>query len=984
MGWRRFAYVAAGVVLAGIVWWVLAARPDSSANTLESASPHDRAASTAEEVEGNREQPEPEIGAEEAVASPAGGEEAERTLIAGPRLSGTIRGNGQLLTGARITWTGLSEELDAGQFWWRPGDRDLVEGATIETRSEDGRFEFSALPVDPLGESVVWVTCPGFHAASVDRDADTASVEVDLVPADTCRVSVLDGRGEPIEGAWVVIRGRAKNISSIGRSAEGMRRDRSRRALLRVYEANAEGIAIVPFVDGRVLVHAEATSGHSATQIAKLERDFVLRIGPTFSAGGRVTLMPETELTPSDVWIECVAANGIVGTDLARVALQDDFRWAMDSIPWIECEKLVFRLRGGMASTRTLVRPAPEFNEHISVDFVDVGLGGIFRVKVLDPEGEPVQDALAYARTPTAEGQWHGRYARADETGLATIPGSGPGYVWVDVTAEGFVDATDGSYEIEPGREYGAVVLTLARAARIEGRCTFEGEPVEDFDIFYWTGSPTAHQIEPYRGRKDGHFVLEKAPTGTVFLRALSPGLASSESAFVEASADESASVELQLRSPAIAHGRVVDAATGNGVADALVTSTLRESGRIMRQTGTPARTGANGSFELHDLDPGENGMRVQAEGYGLRTFLLLGESDEVIDLGDIMLEPAGLLRVRLTSDTPTDFTQFQLTASYEGADMDLGSFSPGGVIERPSSSPGAWTLYLGYPSGADFAHNEQLLPRREWEIEFDVTPHRTLRVEVEPDAQGRVQEELWVSVYLPMSDLGSRYVWLQPNDSGEAAFTGLPDQPLFLRLLDSSGTLLDTREVHWEGLTERTVRLNPHAEGTRIRVVDASERPIAGARVRAFAPQAVARLEWYATTDKDGWATLGRLDSTELLVNVMHPSAGTKVGYELDLHTSNVVTMDVNEGLTIQLLDGSVPCPHIDVDFWAAHSSHILGGYTTDAHGMIELDRIEGEVRLIPPIRGHLGTEHECRDELLSSADRSPCPANRRRRVPG
>ena len=472
---RLLAFLAVGgIALAGVGWWVLGRTDGTGVGPVgKTAEPGEPVASSNDDTSGEAAQ----LVAEEARrdAATAAVAETERVAVERPALVGAARGSGRDLEEARVTWTKLSPAMDHAQFWWTQDARETVEGATVEAAFRDGRFVFDQPAAEPPEESVVWVTCLGFAGTRVEIDSDTGALDFDLEPADARRITVFDRNGDPLEDAEVIVRGLAPDVSPVGRSSENQRADRARRALLRTYRTDASGQALVAFVDGRFAIDAEHDGARSAMRIGLLDRDFALRVGPTFSAGGRVTLLPGTEIDPGQVWIECVAKQSYDGEDLGRVALGDDFTWTMPALPWVDCTQLVFQLHGGMASNRTMFASPPRPGGHVNVDFSDVALGGIFRVKVVDDEQAPIADAAAYARAPKDGGSWDGRWIRTDVDGVATFPGAGPGYVWVDVRADGFVAATDGSFQIDPGSEYSPITITLARAARIEGRCTFAG-----------------------------------------------------------------------------------------------------------------------------------------------------------------------------------------------------------------------------------------------------------------------------------------------------------------------------------------------------------------------------------------------------------------------------------------------------------------------------------------------------------------------------
>ena len=273
----------------------------------------------------------------------------------GPGPTSTASGSG----GVRVT-----------ARWWR--------AATVATLSRDGRFEFEDVPAGEGEETVLWATCPGYLAASLHPDDVEGGVVLDLRPAEAFSVTVVDHEDGRLAGAFVALRGHAGLISAVGRSQEGRRRDRARRSLLRVVETSQDGVARLPAVEGRVMVCAEYEGAQSPIYLKALEGSLVLRIGPTFSAGGTVSLLPNAEFAVGDVWVECIAETGAHWDYLSRIAVGEDLRWSMDSVPWVACDKLYFRLHGGYLVGRDRNTPAPQPGEHVLVDFQDVGPGGVF------------------------------------------------------------------------------------------------------------------------------------------------------------------------------------------------------------------------------------------------------------------------------------------------------------------------------------------------------------------------------------------------------------------------------------------------------------------------------------------------------------------------------------------------------------------------------------------------------------------------------
>ncbi len=865
-------------------------------------------------------------------------------------LAGRITGSGQPLDGARVTWTSLSPRLDDQRFGWRASDVKGVVSRTLAADSVEGEFAFEREP-EGLGrggqESVLWVTAPGFLAASVDRDADEPTVALDLRPAAPVRVLVVDTEDRPVPEAIVTLLGLPGEVAEVERDPAGLRSNRSRRALVRTAVSSEEGAAVLPAVPGRVRLAAEHGALRSAPYVGPLGPEIVLRLGSTFSAGGRVTLTAGTSVPPEDVWVECAGARGFQVTHLAKVPLEGDLSWGMPAVPWIECDRLVFRLHGGLISNREVFLPRPDPGGHVELDFDGVGLGGLFRAQVRNPEGDAIAGAIAYTSVQLPGGEWHGRGARTDSTGLAEIPGSGPGEVWLQVEAAGFVPATDGPFEVLPGNEYGAVEVTLLPAASVSGRCTFQGQPVERFDVLHWTEAPQRHVVASFDGREDGRFELDEVAAGPLFLRAHAPDLAASESIFVEVVPGSPVEVELALRQPGIGRGRVVDAATGEPIAGASLQAQDRERRRSLRPIGPATLSANDGSFELHRLNPAETGVLVEAPGYAKRHLLVVGDPEQPVELGDVKLDRERSLRVRLVADPPRDFTGFAFSAAGDGTTVDVRPFPASGVLEVEGLPPGTWRLTV-HPTPETWIHRSgALAPGRDWEVVFDVSQRRELRVEVDPDEQGRVPEDLYVAAsYRDADDSDRTAVRALPRD-GELVWTDLPEQDLYLVLRDSSLRVLDTRSLPWEGSPTQTVRLDPRARPARVRVVDKAGSPVPGVQVVAMAASSPDRWSSHDDTDSDGWARLGGVDFQDAVVVLSHPSHGVQLASPVDLSTGSVVVLDVWEGLHVRLMDGSSPSASADVDLWDADSSFWIGRYTTDRDGRLDVDRVQGVVAI-------------------------------------
>jgi protocatechuate 3,4-dioxygenase beta subunit len=285
----------------------------------------------------------------------------------------------------------------------------------------------------------------------------------------------------------------------------------------------------------------------------------------------------------------------------------------------------------------------------------------------------------------------------------------GAGMIAVVVEAAGYSGSTKSF--LYAGEKEAEIVLK--KAARLEGRVFdratnkgLEGAVVvamrlmEDFTL------------EEARTGPEGRYVMERAPSGEkVTIYAKCPGYtmaslldqrAGGRNPFEDMAHDElAAGTTIQRDLPLVAggsvSGRVIDVATGNGIAGATVTARQDLGLEFLGMSGShKATTGADGSFTIASLGAGPAALSAHAEGYLEAEELERPQedADATRDAVAEMMERRGSTRVEVT---PGGTVGGQVLRMRRGAEIDVVVKSPDGAGMAGASVSWASSNEVGF-----------------------------------------------------------------------------------------------------------------------------------------------------------------------------------------------------------------------------------------------------------------------------------------------
>ena len=355
-------------------------------------------------------------------------------------------------------------------------------------------------------------------------------------------------------------------------------------------------------------------------------------------------------------------------------------------------------------------------------------------VRVVGPEGEPVQDAEIHTVRRTGPGGTStGSLGRTDSAGELRETGLKPGTLDLQVAARGYRDTWWKGIQIPRDRDPEPLTITMERGSVLEVRARDrEGEPLAGAWIMVWPRDLS----ERMHGRRRDRLVTDG--DGAVRIDSLAPGEYTVTGALQGTGRDASANVRL---------------GTGTTRVDLVLEEGLSVAGRVVNEKGEPVPSAAvqveitvegatsmqgyssraDGSFVIPDLEEGEYRLTASAEGYGTsepQRLRLSGSGVEGIEIrlspeaagaisGRVLgLPPEALSRVRIEADAPSvvwdtptslvgDEGRYRLSGLRSGrwivTAYQLNGGSP--VQEEAVVEPGAEVvLDLHFPEGLTFS----------------------------------------------------------------------------------------------------------------------------------------------------------------------------------------------------------------------------------------------------------------------------------------
>jgi hypothetical protein len=810
-----------------------------------------------------------------------------RTSLDSTVLEGMVDpGSGKRLKGAVASWRDWPEVNRTTQTpWWaevlgRGPENDSGRDLDVTVESDAtavAHFGFARKPQGGVQDSYVYVTSPQHLAALVEVGLEQESIALELKPADPVLIRVVNFGGEPVIGA------RVQSVGWIGGERE--------RLVKRTYVSDQDGLVnLCPLPNPSVLL---ATSDGVVSPLWRGEHsavhgDITLTLSPGFEARGQVTGAPGPEaLGGCTILVRLAERNRKDGSlrdewnePLATARVGLDGAWSLDSVPWMGAGEYVFRMQG-KGITPDEKRIFLETPGNVLVD-LSWGSGFGLLLYVRDDKAQPLSNALVSARWKTQEG-WMDYHFRSPGDGLVTMDSLPEAEVHVRVSAAGFATQSFCPFNMPAAGNSEGFYLDLARAGHIQGRCVHRGAPVQNFDVTYWGKFSALRVTESFRNAPDGRFVLDTVPIGDVHLLATSDGLAPSETVSADSSSplardmagEDGAVVELELTSPVTGFGRVIDAATGKAVVDALVSPRSSSNTAVLDAWEDPVRTDASGEFRDLPLAPVSAALRVDAPGFSPHNLLIGTVEDSPHNAGVISLERFESVEVQLLSAQEEDFSTFTCTLfGHSPVPFDASGHARFDQVEA------------GY-------HMLSIQPEnmyRRLDTAITVQPGRTKRVEVVvdfgspsvieliPEAGMTLPELLFLNVYLD-SELSGSLIRLESFDENLEVETSLPPgRRMIFTVMDHLGTLYVTRWVTTSDTGGERITLELEGESHHLLFVDSKGQPVSEPYVRVGTPPLESVTGWLEM----GANTQGRLvlrNITESRILLFATGPGDAVG---------------------------------------------------------------------------------------------------------
>ncbi|MCC6408822.1 MAG: carboxypeptidase regulatory-like domain-containing protein, partial [Planctomycetes bacterium] len=802
-------------------------------------------------------------------------------------------------------------------------------GTPESARSDsDGRFRFEHTGSAAVAHSgILWASARGLGAkfrtmsGPGDWGADCV-IELSAVPDIAVVVEHADGR--PAVGARV----RQAGLEHVAANARPFRdAGRPRSAFERSFVADADGRVEMPRFEGAQCIDAALGELRSRPFVGVPRGTIRLVVCETFAAGGRVD--HGSEPTPRDGCVVAESRRSGFRAELGRAVLAPDGAWSIRDLPAAPVDEVLFRLEApGIAPVEKSIGP-PKPGATYTVDFAaQRGIEVLVLARKVD--GEPIPETTVYSRW-YRDGRFFELERRTDAAGLARVPAVPGVATYFGARATGWAVPFVGPYTyVESKTE--PVILELAPAGRVLGRCVRGGEPVKDFEVIYWSGQPTQRQLSRVNDSPDGTFVIEDAPIGELFIGAHASDAPASPFQAVMVAPGVDSKVELELGGDELGRGRVVDGASGSPIGTARVQSvtTLPDGSTVLR--GAPRAVDASGEFELDALPSGQAFAWVVAPDYAPRVAVAQSMPDAGADFGVITMARTQRLELRLESDSGFDFTQ-AYAQSFDSPLLPVRHFDAQGVLVYEDVAPNTLQIQVNLGDQLTEMLDVRLLPGRTWTYVLRVDGGRrcSVRAISEPDA---VRPQYLQASFRRAGGATSRYVRF--DEQGVARLDGIAGEVVALTAYSADWATLGVKSCAIPTEGDVDFELVCGSPALRVRVVDGGGRPLPAASV---AVGAVSSFKWVYnyTTDGNGECTLDPFDVERIWVRASAPAIGLSSAVVVETAVARgepiEISLDGLAPLRVRVDDRGFACAGVEVRF-AFDDTYWIDEIQTDATG--------------------------------------------------
>ena len=789
----------------------------------------------------------------------------------------------------------------------------------------------------PLGgaehPTALWITHTQYRPELVSlapgAGVDELPATVELAPAEPARVRVVDGRGAPVEGATV------RQLAAVPPNAlADLLEPQAARVLERVVVTGSDGWVTAAAWSGPMLLVASLDGRASEVWTGDPRPSVELTLRETFVVSGTVAFRAGDDIH-GPPRVLCSARRGTL--DALQVTLPVvDGAFGPAEIALGDAEQFAFRLEGFNVEVEVQRIDPPEPGSAVRIDFE--GRAGLdLWTRIIDPAGDPVPGTESIASWEAGGERVEVVSHTAVEPGYFPNRGVPPGAVTLSARAPGYVGTVHGPTEVpvDPPVTY---VLVLKPGRLIRGRVTAAGEPVEDFDVTFWSGAPERTQTQSFRSRQGGAFELWAEALADVLLIAKAPGFGPSGT--VVSTPTGVGPLELSLTELVEGRGKVVDAANGDPLSGVEIQPFAVDDRSAVVPFGVPVWSGLDGSFRARAFGAGRSRTRFTKEGYSTHWAETSGAPGAELDFASIALAARQPLTFRLVSDREIDPRSYTLSSN--GQVIGDRAFTADGTIRIESASAGEYRLRVVAPDGRYWTQTVRLDPGETWDVELPAASDRTLRVHY--DTGDFSPEQVFTTAILPTLGVHSREVVLGIPDGREVVFDApapgayevtmrsLGGEPLGV----ASGRIPDDGPIPDAHVG---VGIPTH----RFRIVDAEGEAVVGGELAVL--DAGTWAGGLARTDERGEATITGLEPGEYRARVVHPTLGMQFGIPVTVTASmpevTELRIDPSLGIEVQVVDGALPLAGVQCRLWEEQRMYVLPSRTTDAQGRLTWERL-------------------------------------------
>ena len=811
--------------------------------------------------------------------------------------------DGLPIEGAVVSWTPVADEV-MHPYASFLSLRDFVALNTQEALSNaEGEFSFESAPV-VLTEngSVVWIThtrfAPRFLRLYSDSDSWTQWSKYELAPADPEIATIVDQEGEGVSGATV------RQVAYSDASS-----DESDDVLSRLaYLLNRE---VVSGPDGRCERHifpdwqqvtAELGDVRATPWKGENEREIILSLIPTIAVNGTVEWSAFEE-HPDQALIAIEVLIGQRTVPLEEVTCTAD-EWGPINLPYYRNAEYRFRMDVPALVPKEASAFPKRAGEEVTIDFV-AEAGEWVWFFIGDEADEPLVDAFG-----TFSWVVDGRRIEqvvgtlSSSPGYIAIPGCPPGVLSGEISCDGYQTQKILPLTI-PLEENLSQVIQLKRGGRLRGKCLLDGDPVEAFEVSYWSRSDQSMRMS-FVDCEDGSFEINGAPLTKLSITAGVSGVGMSDITQVDFTGGQADEVILNLHAGRTAIGTVVDNRTGLIVTNATVQAMFSDLRQPTGELGPRIPVNSEGGFEVDGFGIGAAVLAVEAPGYAQSLVPFSTNGAELTDVGVIRLAQFRPLSIAVRTTPNLDATQIEISLSGPQA-YGTRVPEPDGTVEYHSVVPGYYTIHARLPDDTLRRLTVRLrIDEDEWFEEFLVDGTSKVHLEVYPDGNEALPSNLRVSA-TRQAVRRHHSVMDQFDESGRVTLNTMSAGEYQFEIFGDVGTntqlLLEKRVVlgHYD---EQTVQFQLGESACRFRVVDAEGQPISEVDVDVSEPGSTSRWESVSRTDALGMFGVPGYTAPRMLLSLNHPIHGSRIGFEVDVDYSGEVTeLTLSGTLDIQIM---------------------------------------------------------------------------------